>query len=134
MVIFHVEGKVELIILLDNLGILQVTMKCLCAIFGFHMGFVHVSKDKMYDDNNNVIRSIYQIPVLGDFGLEWRVNAKRFRIVAKDLTKSFQNIVLTPKTTTFVTNTILYLVDIKQEVVPKCVDLNFVHRFVQFVR
>jgi hypothetical protein len=71
MVIFSVEGKVELIILVDNLGILHVIMKCLCVIFGFHMGFVHVSKDKMYDDNNNVIRSIYQIPVLGDFGLEW---------------------------------------------------------------
>jgi hypothetical protein len=66
--------------------------------------------------------------------LVWNgVNAKRFRIVAKDLTQKFQNIVLTPKTTTFVANAILYLVDIKQEVVPKCVDLNFVHRFVQFV-
>jgi hypothetical protein len=134
MIIFHAKGKVELIILVNNLGILHVTMKCLCVMFGFHMGFVHVSKDKMYDDNNNAIRSIYQIPILGDFGLEWKKNAKRFRIVAKDIIKSFQNIVFTSKTTTFVTNATLYLVDIKQKVVPKCVDLNFVHRFVQFVR
>ncbi len=39
-------------------------------MFGFHLGIVHVSKDKAYDDNNNVIRSIYQVPILGDFGLE----------------------------------------------------------------
>jgi hypothetical protein len=98
--------------------------KCLCAMFGFHMGTVHVSKDKMYDDNNNVIRSIYQVLVLGDFSLEWKVNAERFKIVAKDLTKSSENIVLTPKIVTFVANAILYLMDIKQEVVPKCVDLQ----------
>jgi hypothetical protein len=76
----------------------------------------------MCDDNNNVIRSIYQVPVLGDFGLEWKLNAEKFRIITKDFTKSFQNIFLTLKTVTFVTNAILHLMDIKQEVVPKCVD------------
>jgi hypothetical protein len=122
MVIFYVEGKVEVTIPIDNLGILHVTKKCLCAMFGFHLGIVHVSKDKMCDDNNNVIRSIYQVPVLGDFGLEWKLNAEKFRIITKDFTKSFQNIFLTLKTVTFVTNAILHLMDIKQEVVPKCVD------------
>jgi hypothetical protein len=91
MVIFHAKGKVELTVPIDNLGILHVTKKCLCVMFGFHMGTVHVSKDKMYDDNNNVIRSIYQVPVLGDFGLEWKVNAERFKIIAKDLTKSSES-------------------------------------------
>jgi hypothetical protein len=124
MVIFHAKGKVELTVLVDNLGILHVTKKCLCAMFGFHMRTIHVSKDKMYDDNNNVIRSIYQVPILCDFGLEWRVNAERFKIVAKDLRKNSQNSVSTLKIATFVANAILYLVDIKQEVVPKCVDLQ----------
>ncbi len=29
-----------------------------------------MSKDEAYNDNNNVIRSMYQVLVLGDFGLE----------------------------------------------------------------
>ncbi len=60
----------------------------------------------MYDDNNNVIRSIYQILVFGDFGLEWRVNVGRFKIVAKTFPKSFQNIVLMSKIVTSVANAI----------------------------
>jgi hypothetical protein len=59
MATFHVEGKVELIVPVDNFGILHVTKKCLCVMFGFHSKIVHVSKDKTYDDNNNVIKSIY---------------------------------------------------------------------------
>jgi hypothetical protein len=74
MATFHVEGKVELIVLTNNFRILHAIEKCLCVMFGFHLGIVDVSKDKTYDDNNNVIRSIYQVPILGDFGLEWRVN------------------------------------------------------------
>jgi hypothetical protein len=59
---------------------------------------------------------------LGDFGLEWRVNVKRFRIIAKNLSKSFQNIILMSKIVASITNVISPLVEIKQEVVPKCVD------------
>jgi len=93
---FHVEGKVGLIVPTNDFGISHVIVKFLCAMFGFHSGIVHVSKDKMYDDNNNVIRSIYQVPVLGDFRFEWRVNARKFRIVGESLLKSSQNIVLMP--------------------------------------
>jgi len=70
MATFHAKGKVELIVPTNNFRILRAIEKCLCAMFGFHLGIVHVSKDKTYDDNNNVIRSIYQVPILGDFGLE----------------------------------------------------------------
>jgi hypothetical protein len=45
--------------------------------------------DKAYDGNNNVIKSIYQVLVFGDLILEWRVNAKKFKIVVKNLLKSF---------------------------------------------
>jgi hypothetical protein len=58
-------------------------------MFGFHPRIVHVCKDKAYDDNNNVIKSTYQVPMLGDFGLEWRVNVGMFRIVMENLPKSF---------------------------------------------
>jgi hypothetical protein len=54
-------------------------------MFGFHAGTIHVSKDDAYDANNNVIRYIYQVPVIGDLNLEWKVNSKKFKIVAKNL-------------------------------------------------
>jgi hypothetical protein len=83
MVTFHVEGKVELIVPFNEFGISHVTEKCLCAMLGFHLGIVHVSKADAYDTNNNVIRSIYQVPVISDFGFEWRVNSRRFKIIAE---------------------------------------------------
>jgi hypothetical protein len=52
---FHVEGKVELIVHVHDFKISHVIEKCLCAMFGFHYGPIHVSKDEAYDDNNNVI-------------------------------------------------------------------------------
>ncbi len=54
-------------------------------MFGFHARIVHVSTDDAYDANNNVIRSIYQVPVIGDLSWEWKVNFKKFRIIAKNL-------------------------------------------------
>jgi hypothetical protein len=94
MATFHAEGNTELIVPFDEFEILHVTKKCTCAMFGFHPRTIHVSKDDAYDAKNNVISSIYQVLVISDFSLEWRVNCGRFKIVAKILLKSFQNIVL----------------------------------------
>jgi hypothetical protein len=69
----------------------HVIKKCLCGMFSFNIRTMHVSKDDAYDANNNVIRSIYQVLIIGDFNLQWRVNTKRFRIVAKNLRKNSQN-------------------------------------------
>jgi hypothetical protein len=88
MAIFHAKGKTEFTIPINDFRISHAIEKCLCAMFGFHSRIVHVSKDKAYDVNNNVIRSIYQVSILGDFRLEWRVNAGRFRIVVENLSKS----------------------------------------------
>jgi hypothetical protein len=88
MATFHAKGKIELIALTNYFRILHAIEKCFYAMFGFHLKIVHVSKDKAYDVNNNVIRSIYQVPILGDFGLEWRVNVRRFKIVVENLLKS----------------------------------------------
>jgi len=59
MAIFHVEGKVELTIPFDEFEIPHVTKKFMCAMFSFHLGTIHISKDDPYDANNNVIISIY---------------------------------------------------------------------------
>jgi len=45
MTTFHAEGKVKLIALADKFGISHVIKKCLCAMFDFHLGTMHVSKD-----------------------------------------------------------------------------------------
>jgi len=52
-----------------------------------------VSKDDACDANNNVIRSIYHVSIIGDLGLEWRVNAEKFKIIVENISKSSQNIV-----------------------------------------
>jgi hypothetical protein len=59
MVTFHAKGKSELTIFVDEFGISYVTKNCLCVVFDFHLGTIHVPKDDAYDANNNVIKSIY---------------------------------------------------------------------------
>jgi hypothetical protein len=54
--------------------------------------------------------------VIGNLGLEWRVNSGRFKIMAENVLKRFHNIFLMPKTMAFVANVISHLVEIKQEV------------------
>jgi hypothetical protein len=80
MAIFHAKGKVDLIVPFNEFGVSHVTKKCLCAMFGFHLEIIHVSKDDAYDANNNVIKSIYQVLVIGDLGLEWRVQGLGSRV------------------------------------------------------
>jgi hypothetical protein len=40
----------------------------------FPFGSYSCLQKQTYDDNNNVIISMYQVLIIGDFGLEWRVN------------------------------------------------------------
>ncbi len=82
-------------------------------MFDFHLGTIHVSKDDAYDVNNNVIRFIYQVSIIGDLDLVWRVNSERFKIIAKNLLKSSQNTILMPETVAFIANVILHFVEIK---------------------
>jgi hypothetical protein len=62
-------------------------------MFDFRPWTMHVSKDDAYDANNNVIKSIYHVSIIGDVSLEWRVNVKKFKIIVeifqKDLRKLF---------------------------------------------
>jgi hypothetical protein len=55
---FHVDGQFELIILVDGIDIIVVFEKCLCVMFGFQLGSLHISKDA-----NNIFGSIYQMPI-----------------------------------------------------------------------
>jgi hypothetical protein len=57
MATFHAEGKAKFIVPFDEFGISHVTEKCMCAMIGFHLRTVHVSKNDAYDANDNVILS-----------------------------------------------------------------------------
>jgi hypothetical protein len=59
MAIFCVEGWHELIILVDGIDTIVVYKKCLCVMFGFQLGSLHISKDATYNANNNVSNSMY---------------------------------------------------------------------------
>jgi len=46
--------------ILDNdLRIFHLIEKCPCAMFGFQLGIMHISKDNAFDDNNDITISIY---------------------------------------------------------------------------
>ncbi len=88
MATFHAKSKPKLTILSDDYGITHVIEKCLCAMFGFRLETMHISKDDMYDDNNNVIRFVYQALLLSAQGLEWSFQFRKFEIVGKNFPKS----------------------------------------------
>jgi hypothetical protein len=79
----------------------------------FHPIMAHEPKDDANDANNNVIRPIYQVPIIDDFNLEWRVNAEKFRIIAENLSKNSQNTMLTSKIATSITNVVPRFMEIK---------------------
>jgi hypothetical protein len=60
-VVFKEFGGVSLdfTILDDDLIIFHFIEKCPCAMFGFQLGNVHISKDNAFDDNNDITISIY---------------------------------------------------------------------------
>ncbi len=59
MATFRVEGLLELIILVDGIDTTTVFKKYLCAMFGFQLGSLHISKDATYDAHNNVSNLMY---------------------------------------------------------------------------
>jgi hypothetical protein len=62
MATFHAKGKPNLTMLVGDEEFVEMMEKCLCTMFGFLLGSIHVSKDVAYGDNNVVISSIYQVP------------------------------------------------------------------------
>jgi hypothetical protein len=59
-------------------------------MFGFQLGTVHTPKDNVYDDNNNVIRIVYQASITTTQGLEWIFNSGKFNIIRENFPKISQ--------------------------------------------
>jgi hypothetical protein len=95
MATFYVEGKVDLMILIDDFGNTRITKKHLSYMFGFQCGSIHASRDDAFDDNNVVKNSRYQEFVLNPNGVHWDVEVGRYRIVGNNFIQCFQSIILT---------------------------------------
>ncbi len=54
MATFHVVGYSDLTIIVDNLRMIYVFEQCLCTMFSFQLGSLHISKDILYESNNLV--------------------------------------------------------------------------------
>jgi len=80
MAIFHFEGKSNLIILVGDSKIVQITKQCFRAMFGFQLGLIHVLNFFVYVENKVVINSIYQVPSSSTQGLHWMVNVGKYRM------------------------------------------------------
>jgi hypothetical protein len=68
------------------LELLMLLKMIMCNVW-FQLGIVHISKDNVHDDNNNVTRLIYQDPI-PNAQHEWTFNVGRFKIIGKNLPKS----------------------------------------------
>jgi hypothetical protein len=63
MATFHVVGRSELTIMVNNSKTTSMFEQCLHVMFSFQLGSLHISKDVSYDSNNLVLNLVYQIPL-----------------------------------------------------------------------
>jgi hypothetical protein len=70
-------------------------------MFIFQLGSLHISKDVLYDFNNLVSSSFYQISTTSQ-GHEWVVGYGRYRIVGDNLNHNYQDTILTLRIASFV--------------------------------
>jgi hypothetical protein len=68
MTTFHAASHLDLNIMGNNLGTTFASEQCLCIMFAFQLGFLHISKDVLYHSNNLVLSSLYQIPTMSSQG------------------------------------------------------------------
>jgi hypothetical protein len=90
-------------------------------MFGFQSRIMHISKD-IYDDDNNVIRSIYQALVNITLALEWTFNVRKFKIIGKNLPKSYLNTILMLSIIVYVANVIVHDFQIKDKLISIALD------------
>jgi hypothetical protein len=69
MATYYVEGKVDLMILVDDSRNARVIEKCLLYMFHFQCDSIHVSRNDVYEHNNVVKNLIYQESVSNPNGV-----------------------------------------------------------------
>jgi hypothetical protein len=63
----------------------------------FKLGFLHISKDVLYDFNNLVSSSLYQISTTTSQWHQWVVNSGRYHIIGNSLIHNSQDTIFTPR-------------------------------------
>ncbi len=86
-------------------------------MFGFQLETMHTFKDNVYDDNNNVIKFVYQALVTTPQGLEWTLNTGKFNMIGETLPKNSWNIFLMLSTILFIANAITNDFQINNELI-----------------
>lgn len=84
-------------------------------MFGFLLSSICVLMDFACDDNNKITNEIYQVPLSRSQRLHWLVTIGRYKIVKDHLFTNSQDIVVTPRTPTFVANKILFVADVHKK-------------------
>jgi hypothetical protein len=115
----YAEGKVDLTILVDDFGNARIIKKCLSHMFGFQRGFIHVSRNDVYNDNIVVKNSIYHEYISNHIGVHWDVKARRYKIVGDNLIQCFQDTILTPGIAASMVNVAPEAFIVKQETLDK---------------
>lgn len=65
--------------------------ECLCAMFGFLIGSIHISMDTTCDDKNIITNGICQLTLFGSHGLYWLVSISRYRTIGDQLLKGWKH-------------------------------------------
>jgi hypothetical protein len=60
-------------IMVDDSRTTSISEQCLCTMFSFQLGSLHISKDVSYDSNNFIVNSVYLIPMTSLRGRWWVV-------------------------------------------------------------
>jgi hypothetical protein len=125
MATFNALGKLDLTILVSDFGVVQVIKNVLYAMLAFLRGFVHVSKDVSYRDDNIILSSIYQVPDVNPRGMFWFVTNGRYQIVNENMLNNPQDNVVTSGTTTSVANILVRGILMKEKPIAVSHDSNF---------
>ncbi len=93
MATFHVTGRLDLTIMVDESRTTIVPQHCRCVMFVFQPGSLHISKDISYD--NFISSFLYSILMTSSQGRQWLVGCGHYHIVGDSLAHNFQDTILT---------------------------------------
>jgi hypothetical protein len=105
MATFHAIGHLDFTIMVDELGTMIVSKHCLYIMFVFQPCSSHIFKDVLYEYNNFVSSSLYQIPMTSSQGKQWVVGCGHYRIVGDSLVHNSQETILTVGIASYVVKT-----------------------------
>jgi len=115
MATIHVIGKLDLIILVFDSRIVQVTKNVFYVMFVFQWGSLHVYKDVSYTKDNIVLSYVYQVFTVNFKRMFWIVPNGKYWIIINHVLNNSHDIVLTLGTNASVVNIVAKNIMMKEE-------------------